>query len=115
VRDVAAAHLAAMTTPEAAGKRFICYTEFLWFREIAEILNQQFADQGYRIPMLPIPDIALRFIGLFDGTVRMLLGQLGRKETYSTEQIRQVLKWSPRPIKTSIIETAQNMIDLGVV
>jgi dihydroflavonol-4-reductase len=115
VRDVAAAHLSAMTTPEAAGKRFICNAEFLWFKEIAALLKQAFGGKSYRIPTLPAPDVLVHGLALFDGTLRMLLGQLGRQESYDTTHIRQVLKWSPRPIQTSIIDTAQNMIDLRVI
>jgi len=42
VRDVAGAHLAAMTTPEAAGKRFVCAVEFAWMVELAKILDARF-------------------------------------------------------------------------
>jgi nucleoside-diphosphate-sugar epimerase len=115
VRDVAAAHLSAMTTPEAAGKRFICHIDFMWMKEIAQLLKTEFSRQGYRISTFPIPDVAMRVIALFDGTIRMLIGQLGRQESYNTAQIRQVLKWSPRPIHTSILDTARNMIEVKAV
>ncbi len=45
VRDVADAHLAAMTTPEAAGMRFCCAIENASIQDIALILNKHFADR----------------------------------------------------------------------
>ena len=50
VRDVAAAHLAAMTIPEAAGERFCCAIEHAWMCDFADILNKHFASRGYKIP-----------------------------------------------------------------
>ena len=37
VRDVARAHINAMTIPEAAGNRHITATENAWFAEIAKV------------------------------------------------------------------------------
>jgi dihydroflavonol-4-reductase len=47
VRDVATAHLAAMTTPEAAGQRYCCSTDFAWMKDIAAILAPRYRDRGY--------------------------------------------------------------------
>ena len=47
VRDVASAHIAAMSVPEAAGKRFCCTESHAWIRDIALILDKHFADRGY--------------------------------------------------------------------
>src|SRR5207253_11358150 len=38
VRNVATAHVLAMTNPAAAGQRFIASGDVLWYSEIAEIL-----------------------------------------------------------------------------
>ncbi len=53
VRDVAQAHIKAMTIPEAAGKRHIVYGQGMWLKEIAQILSKEFKPQG-NIPILPI-------------------------------------------------------------
>ncbi|MCC6735537.1 MAG: NAD-dependent epimerase/dehydratase family protein, partial [Bauldia sp.] len=42
VRDVAAAHVAAMEKPEAAGQRFIVADDFLWFSDIGRILGEAY-------------------------------------------------------------------------
>lgn len=113
VRDVASAHVAALNTPAAAGKRFICHTGFLWMKDIGQILNDEFASQGYRIPLFPIPDFAMRLMGLVDGTVRLQLPQLGKTIDYSTQLTRQVLQWEPRPLRDSIIDTGRQLIASG--
>ena len=35
VRDVASAHVLAMTNPAAAGERFLVADKFMWFSEVA--------------------------------------------------------------------------------
>ena len=37
VRDVALAHLRAMTTPEAAGHRHIVYTGSVWMQDFSKV------------------------------------------------------------------------------
>ena len=49
VRDVAAAHIKAMTVPEAAGHRHIAFTCSMWTREITEVVEKEFKPQGYNV------------------------------------------------------------------
>ena len=56
VRDLAAAHIAAMEIPAAAGKRFIvCKSPGMWMRELSEVIAGEFESQGYKIPSWHIP------------------------------------------------------------
>ena len=56
VRDVAAALILAMTTPEAAGNRFLCSAdEAMWVKDIADLLHKQYAGHGYKIQQISIP------------------------------------------------------------
>ncbi len=47
VRDVATAHVRAMTLPEAAGNRHILTHTNYWLHEIGQILAHEFTPQGY--------------------------------------------------------------------
>ncbi len=47
VRDIAALQLLAMTTPSAAGQRFIGSCDFYWMADIARILKQRSQLQNY--------------------------------------------------------------------
>ena len=115
VRDVAAAHIAAMTTPEAAGLRFCCINEFAWMQDLAKILSAEFSGQGYKIPTRGLPDFAVRIAAIFDKTARMVLPTLGVRVDFSNEQIRHVLKWQPRPLTESVIATGKSLIEFGIV
>jgi dihydroflavonol-4-reductase len=115
VRDVAAAHIAAMTTPEAAGLRFCCVNQFAWMREVAEMLSAEFGRQGYQIPTRTLPNIVVRAAAIFDKTLQMTLHNLGKRIDYSTEQIRRVLGWQPRPLRESVIATGQSLIEFDLL
>ncbi len=115
VRDVAAAHLAAMTTPQAAGQRFCCVADRCWMREIAVTLQTHFAGRGYRIPIRELPDFLVRLIALIDPSVRPAVPYLGKQVRISNERIKQVLGWQPRPREEAIIAMAESMIEQGIV
>ena len=115
VRDVADAHLAALTTPEAAGMRFSCAHKFAWMRDLARILDAEFSSQGYKIPTRPLPDFLMRFLAIFDKTAAMYVPNLGRTIAYSNAQIKRVLGWQPRPLAESVIDTGKSLIEFDVV
>jgi dihydroflavonol-4-reductase len=115
VRDVASAHVAAMTTPEAAGQRFCCCVDFAWMSEIAVILKEHFADRGYRIPTRTLPDLAVRVFSLFDKTARAVVGNLGLRADISNERIKRVLGWKPHSVEEMVVATGESLIEHGVV
>lgn len=112
VRDVAGAHLLAMTHPDAAGKRFICSSGYLTSQEVALALNEAFGERGYRVPTRMLPNIVLRLAGLFDSTVRRALPELGREVVLSTELLRETLDWQPRPPEEAVIAMAESLVAL---
>jgi nucleoside-diphosphate-sugar epimerase len=115
VRDVAAAHISAMTNPGADGKRFCCVAQCAWMREVAEILNNHFSAQGYKIPTRELPSFIVRFVALFDKTARLIVGHLGQRSEISNTLIKQVLEWKPRDLEEMIVAMGQSMIQHGVV
>lgn len=115
VRDIATAHLMAMTATEAAGKRFCCFAENVEMRQIALILDRHFSDRGYRIPTRKIPDMAVRLIALFDKPARLVVPALGRRVMISTERIRSELDWQSRPVEETVVDMAESLIEHGLV
>ena len=115
VRDVAAAHIAAMTVPEAAGERFFCVTEWAWLLDLAKILEPHFASKGYRISTRQMPDFVMRLIALFDKAVKRFIPSLGERHEFSNQHIKQILKWTPHPLEETVLDTAQSMIDFDLV
>jgi len=115
VRDVALAHRLAMERPQAAGNRYICAGEHLWVQDMAKILAAEFNPRGYRVPTGCLPYWLMWIIARFDKAVHLALGYVGRKELVSAAKAQRELGWSMRPIKDTIIATAQTMIEHGVV
>jgi nucleoside-diphosphate-sugar epimerase len=110
VRDVATAHLAAMTTPEAAGERFLCAIADHSLREVAAILDRHFAPKGYRIPTGNMPGFAMKLVALFDKTARLALNDLGRPQSIDNSKIRRVLRWKPRGLEEMVLANAESLI-----
>ncbi len=115
VRDVASAHVRALTTPEAAGKRFICAEANHSMMEVAIILRRHLGPLGYKIPTKRLPSIAIRFMALFDSTIRLALNDLGTSQSVDNRRIRSVLRWTPRSLDEMTISMADSMIRYGVV
>jgi len=115
VRDVAGAHIAAMTSPKAPGNRFVSVTDTMWVPEMARILNEEFRPLGYKVPTWVAPKFGLRVMALFDGSVKMLLPAIGHEIKFDNTKIKQDLQYKPTELKTSIIDMAYSLIDAGFV
>jgi nucleoside-diphosphate-sugar epimerase len=116
VRDVARAHLLAMTAPEAANQRFITSSgAALSMKQVGGILKENFGEKARHVPKRSIPNFILRIAALFDHTVRELVPDLGYARKMSSEKAQRVLGWQPRKPEVAIIETAESMIKKGLV
>jgi len=115
VRDVAAAHVAALAAPGAAGKRFVCAIENHSIREVARILAGHLGSRGFRVPTGKLPGILLRVFALWDRTARLALNDLGVRQDLDSSRIRQVLGWEPRGLEEMTTAMADSMIRYGVV
>jgi dihydroflavonol-4-reductase len=115
VRDVADMHIRAMTATEAGGERFISVTQFLWMAEVAEILRERLGQAASKVPTRTAPDLLVRAMALFDGAIRSFTSSLGKRTDYDVSKARERLGWSPRPIRDTIAETAESLIERGVV
>jgi nucleoside-diphosphate-sugar epimerase len=115
VRDVAHAHILAMTAPGAVGKRFVCASEFVSIYEIARILDEYVRPKGFRIPQRKLPDIVVKLVALFDKTTRLVVHSLGERREASNARIKEVLGWQPRNLQETLTATADSLIEHGVV
>ena len=115
VRDVAAAIILAMTTPQAAGNRFLCSGGVLWLKEIVEILHKEYATRGYKIPTIQFPSFLIRFIALFDKKISLVTDSLDWDYELSNEKAKRILKWNPRSNEEAILSMAESLIKQGLV
>jgi nucleoside-diphosphate-sugar epimerase len=98
-----------MTTPEAAGQRFIGSGDFYWMSDVAKMLKQGLGDKAKKVPSVPVPDFVARMVALFDPIVRGRLYALGKKRPVSSEKAQRMLGWKPRPVTESVLDTARSL------
>ena len=115
VRDVAAAQVAAMTVPGAAGERFLVSQPFMWFSDVADVLRDAFPAYAKKLPKGTMPDFMLKIVAVFNPALKQVIPELGRQRQISNEKARTILGWTPRTANEAIIDGAQSLIDAGVV
>ena len=115
VRDVADLHIRAMTAPAAGGERFLAVDRFLWMKDVGRILRERLGSAAAKVPTRVAPDLLIRAMGVFDPSIRTIVSDLGQSATYTAEKAKATLGWEPRPIEDSIADTAQSLIERGVV
>jgi nucleoside-diphosphate-sugar epimerase len=113
VRDVADLHLLAMTSPAAAGERFIAVDRFMWMGDVAKILRERLGPAAPKVPKRELPDFLVRLIGRFDPSVRSVAKQLSQRVEVSGEKARSRLGWQPRPIEETIEDCARSLLARG--
>jgi nucleoside-diphosphate-sugar epimerase len=99
VRDVADAHIRAMTTPAAAGQRFLVLADgptISWLI-LARILRDRLGPLAGRVPTTEAP------------------GAEPPDLVIHNERAKRVLGWRPRAAETTIAETAESLRDLGLL
>ncbi len=114
VRDVADAHVAALTAPAAAGQRFIVAIEHASMLDVARILAARYAARGYRVPTRRIPGWLMKLVALWDKTARLAVQELGLRQDLSSARAREVLGWKPHSLEQMVTAMADTMIEHGV-
>ena len=112
VKDVAKIHVKAMLSSATNGKRFLLSAKSLWFQELAQILR----NNGYkRAPKFNAPNFLIKFLSNFDKELEIVIFYLGFKNKLRCVNAKNILKWEPSRIEKSIIETANQMLEYGII
>jgi dihydroflavonol-4-reductase len=109
VRDVADLQIRAMSDPGAGGKRLLAVRSFEWMADVAKVLRDRLGDEAPKVPRRSVPDLMVRAMSLFDPGIRSVVGQLGRRQEYSSAAA-EALGWAPRPIDETIVDCARSML-----
>lgn len=116
VRDVAAAHVSALTEPAAAGQRFLLSNgPVVALGQIAAVLRASLGEAADRVPTRSIPDLVVRLAAVFSPRFRPVVADLGYKKRTSNAKARRILGWEPRPADEAILAAAQSMVDRRLV
>jgi dihydroflavonol-4-reductase len=99
VRDVAALHVTAMATPEAAGKRYLVLADgpTRTFLEVAQILRDRLGPLAARVPTAEQP------------------GEEPSPLVIHNDRAKRELGFRPRDAETTVVETAESLRDLGLL
>jgi dihydroflavonol-4-reductase len=109
-RDSALAHLKAMETNAANGKRLIIANPDVGiasFESICRILREN----GFnKAPKMKAPTFLVKLMGLFDKEARGMAPLLGKKIDLDSSLTKETLKWEPTiPIEKMIIDLANSI------
>jgi dihydroflavonol-4-reductase len=110
VRDVADLHLRALVNPAGGGQRFIATDRFLWTAEVAAVLRERLGADAKKVPTRVAPDFLIRALALFDGSIRSVVGELGKRSWFSSEKARTALGWTTRLVADSIEDCARSLL-----
>ena len=99
VRDVAELHIAAMNTPQAAGKRYLALADgpTMTYLDVALVLRDRLGPLAQRVPTQQAP------------------GEEPPALVIHNDRAKQELGFRPRPAEMTIIETAESLRDLGLL
>lgn len=114
VRDVAAAHVAAMTAPEARGQRYLMGSGTLSLMQMADILRRAIPERAGKMPRFEVPDWVTRLVGVVDKDVRGNLGELGVVKTADSAPVQQLLGRPLISADEALIAAARSLIAHGV-
>ena len=112
VRDVASAHILAMESSSADGERIIVSEKELWVHEVAAILR----DAGFnKTPKVVFPKWLMKIVALFRKDLALMIPMIGKRRDVSSSKARELLGWKPIKAELSIIDTAQQLKDFGLL
>jgi nucleoside-diphosphate-sugar epimerase len=115
VRDVAAAHVAALTAPSAGGHRFPMGERNLTLLEFANILRLRFPAYAAKMPRFELPNWAVRVYALFDADLRSNLGELGVVKKLDSRDAVALLGHDLITAETAVVATAESLIAFKLV
>ena len=113
VRDIADAHVAAMTAESARGRRLPMGERSMLMGEVADIVRQ--AAPGRRVPRLKMPDWAVRIYAVFDRDVRGVLNELGVLKSLDSSGAIALLGRPLIPADQAIAATTHALIEHRIV
>ena len=115
VRDVVDLHLRAMTSPAAAGERFIAVAGApLSLFDVATAIRKQLGAAAAKVPTKQLPDWQVRLAALFNPNAKRVVPELGQIRSATNEKAKRVLAWNPRLSEAAVVASAQSLLELGL-
>ena len=110
VRDVAKAHIFAMTSSKANGQRIIASEREMFFSDASKVLNSA----GYmKAPTREIPDFFVRLMAPFVKQLGALKASLGRIANLDKTKANNIFDWKFICANESLTVTAKQLEEMG--
>ena len=114
VRDVAAAHVAAMTADSARGQRFILGAGTRSLMQMAAVLKAALPEKAAKLPRFEVPDWVVRLVAFVDADIRGNVGELGVVKTSDAAPVAALLGRNLIPVDEALIASARTLIAHGL-
>jgi nucleoside-diphosphate-sugar epimerase len=115
VRDVAEAHVLAMTSPQAGGHRFPMGSRPMAFVEVANYLRQAMPEFAARLPRREAPDWLVKAFSFVDPDMRGNAGEVGLIRATDASDAERLLGHALMAPEISILATARDLVAHGIV
>lgn len=109
-RDVAAVHVAAMTSASAGGKRFPTGGTSMSLTDMVNVLREGVPQYRAKMPKFRAPKLLVQLIALWDKDLRDNMGELGVIKRVDASETRALLGRPFISEREAILETAGGLI-----
>lgn len=107
VNDVAEAHILAMESAKANGKRFLISEKTVDLVYLANLLNKS----GHkRKPYLILPNFIVKILSIFSSYLKLIAKRLGNNEKLHTNNLNRILGLYPNSVDDEIISSAEQIL-----
>ena len=112
VRDVAKAHISAMTNERTDGERILLSEREMFFAEVGTILK----DAGFeKSPTKEMPNFLVKFMAIFVKELKGLLPSLNRIGEVDKTKAKKFFDWKLVTTEESVIESAKQLKEMGLM
>lgn len=111
VRDVAEAHVKALTAPDAGGRRFPMGADTNSMLELSQMLSRAFPDRAAKFPRRELGDWVIRVAALFSGEARSALGELGVVKRLDSTDVVRLLGHDLIGTEDAVVATGRSLIE----
>ena len=116
VRDVAAAHISALTADGAPGERFLLTSQedAVPLAEVGAELRAALGDRAPKVPTGLLPSEAVRAAAEANPGMRPMAAELGYRKKVSSEKARRLLGFRPRTWQEAVTAAGESMVAHGL-
>ncbi|RZD71457.1 NAD-dependent epimerase/dehydratase family protein [Streptomyces albidoflavus] len=115
VRDVADAHIAAMTSTSAAGRRTITATDPMSLIEVAAVIREHLPRASRKLPKRTMPTWLTWLASTFEPQLRDNRWLIGQKQRFDCAPAEALLGRPLRPIPDAIVATGRSLTERQLI